>query len=113
VPDGLDNLKARRELFQAAHKTAVPLVHGAVVGRFGQVSTILPDVSDGFTRIYANQTSYVESGREILAPIARLTASLQSQEAIRLLLGQPPAYHNCLAHYDGETGTLELLPLAQ
>lgn len=111
VLDGLDNLRARRELFHAAHQTAVPLVHGAAVGRFGQVATILPDDSDGFTRIYSHNTLDVERGREILAPIASLTASLQAQEAIRLLLGQPPVYHDYLAHYDGDTGTLDLLPL--
>jgi molybdopterin/thiamine biosynthesis adenylyltransferase len=111
VLDGLDNLKSRRELFGAARITAVPLVHGAVVGRFGQVTTILPDDPDGFTRIYPDAAREVERGREVLAPVASLIASLQVQEAIRLLLGQPPAYHGRLAHYDGDTGTLELLPL--
>lgn len=111
VLDGLDNLEARRELFGAARNTSVPLVHGAVVGRFGQVTTILPDDPDSFTSIYSDAVMEVEKGREILAPVASLIASLQVQEAIRLLLGQPPAYHGRLAHYDGDTGTLELLPL--
>ena len=111
VLDGLDNLKARRELFGAARNTTVPLVHGAVVGRFGQVTTILPDDPDSFTSIYSDAAMEVERGREILAPVASLIAGLQVQEAIRLLLGQPPAYHGRLAHYDGDTGTLELLPL--
>jgi molybdopterin-synthase adenylyltransferase len=109
--DGLDNLKARRELFGAARNTAIPLVHGAVVGRFGQVTTILPDDPDSFTSIYSDPALEVEKGREVLAPVASLIASLQVQEAIRLLLGQPPAYHGRLAHYDGDTGALELLPL--
>ena len=42
VLDGLDNLRSRRDLFQAAQKTGVPLVHGAVGGKFGQGFTILP-----------------------------------------------------------------------
>jgi len=111
VVDGLDNLEARRDLFEAARRTAVPLVHGAVVGRFGQVTTILPTDSDGLTSVYPDNAMEVERGREILAPVAGLIASLQVQEAIRLLLGQPPVYHGRLAHYDGDTGTLELLPL--
>jgi molybdopterin/thiamine biosynthesis adenylyltransferase len=109
--DGLDNLKARRELFEAARRTDVPLVHGAVVGRFGQVTTILPTDPDGLTSVYPDNAMEVERGREILAPVASLIASLQVQEAIRLLLGRPPVYHGRLAHYDGDTGTLELLPL--
>lgn len=111
VVDGLDNLKARRDLFEAARRTGVPLVHGAVVGRFGQVTTILPAGPTGFTSIYPDNALEVEEGREILAPVASLIASLQVQEAIRLLLGQPPVYHGRLAHYDGDTGTLEVLSL--
>lgn len=111
VVDGLDNLTSRRQLFQAAHQNGVPLVHGAVLGRYGQVATILPDDPDMFTNIYSDSALEVEQGREILAPVAALTASLQVQEAIRLLLGQPPAYHGRLAHFDGDTGTLEILPL--
>lgn len=109
--DGLDNLNTRRQLFQAAKKTGVPLVHGAVLGRYGQVATILPDDHETFTKIYSDSALEVERGREILAPMAALIASLQVTEAIRLLLGQPPAYHGRLAHFDGDTGILEILPL--
>jgi len=109
--DGLDNLRARRDLFEAAQRTGVPLVHGAVVAHFGQVTTILPEDPESFTSIYADKAREVERGREILAPVASLIASLQVQEAIRLLLGRPPAYHGRLAYYDGDTGTLELLSL--
>lgn len=111
VADGLDNLNSRRELFQAAQKSGVPLVHGAVVDRFGQVTTVLPDDPDGFAKIYSDTVTEFEVGREILAPVVALTASLQAQEAMRVLLGQPPLYHGRLAHFDGDTGTLELLPL--
>lgn len=109
--DGLDNLASRRELCRAAQKAGVPLVHGAVAGRFGQVATILPEDPDGLARIYPETAAEPEGGRDILAPLAALTASLQAQEALRLLLGHPPVYHGRLAHFDGDTGTLELLPM--
>ncbi len=32
-------------------------------------------------------------------------------DAHYLLLGQAPAYHGTLAHFDGDTGRLEILPL--
>ena len=111
VADGLDSLKSRRHLFQAVQTTGVPLVHGGVLGRYGQVATILPDDPDAFSKIYSDPTHEVERGREILAPVAALIASLQAQEVIRLLLGQTPAYHERLAHFDGDTGALEILPL--
>jgi len=109
--DGLDNLNSRRELFRAAQKAGVPLVHGAVAGQFGQVATLLPDDPDGFATIYSDATAEIGASREILAPVVALTASLQAQEAIRLLLGQAPLYHGRLAYFDGDTGTLEVLPL--
>jgi molybdopterin/thiamine biosynthesis adenylyltransferase len=111
VIDGLDNLHSRRDLFAAAQTAGVPLVHGAVVDRFGQVTTVLPEDPDSFSTIYADTAWKSEGNREILAPVAALTASLQSQEAIRVLLGQPPTYHGRMAHFDGDTGTLHLLPL--
>jgi molybdopterin/thiamine biosynthesis adenylyltransferase len=111
VLDGLDNLNSRRELFAEAQTSGVPLVHGAVVDRFGQVTTMLPGDPDSFSTIYAGMTREPEGSREILAPVVALTASLQAQEAIRVLLGKPPTYHGRLAHFDGDTGTLQLLPL--
>ena len=109
--DGLDNLNSRRALFAASQTAGIPLVHGAVEDRFGQVTTVLPGDPDSYSTIYADTDKEQEGSREILAPVVALTASLQAQEAIRVLLGKPPAYHGQLAHFDGDTGTLQLLPL--
>jgi len=106
--DGLDNLNSRRELFAAAQAAGVPLVHGAVHGLFGQVATVLPQDGDSFQKIYA--AAGAEGPPEVLAPVVSLIASLQVQEAGRLLLGRPPAYHNALAYFHGDTGRLEVLP---
>ncbi len=111
VADGLDNLGSRRELFAAAQKAGVPLVHGAVEARFGQVTTVLPNDPSSFSTIYADAAGKSKESREILAPVVALTASLQAQEAIRVLLGEPPLYHGRMAHFDGDTGTLQLLRL--
>ncbi len=52
-----------------------------------------------------------ETAPGVLAPTVTLTASLQAMEAIRLLLGKEPNYRGRLAHFDGDTGRLEILPL--
>jgi molybdopterin/thiamine biosynthesis adenylyltransferase len=109
--DALDSIPARRGLFSAARRTGVPLVHGAVLGNFGQVTTIMPNDPDIFAKLYPHDSISLEAGREVLAPAVWLVASLQVQEAIRLLLGQPPAYHGRLAHFDGDTGRLEIMAL--
>lgn len=111
VLDGLDSIRTRRELFPVIQQAGVPLVHGAVRGRYGQVATILAGDAEVWERIYPGDRNLPEEPPEVLAPTVSLIASLQAQEALRLLLGQPPAYHRRLAHFDGDTGRLEILPL--
>jgi hypothetical protein len=48
----------------------------------------------------------------VIAPIVALVASLQVQEAVRVLLNQPLAYHGRLAYVDGDTGCLNFFPFA-
>jgi molybdopterin-synthase adenylyltransferase len=113
VADGLDTILARQWLAAAARDSGVPLVHGAVTGKFGQVSTLMPaGATGGSAARHPALAKDAPADREVLAPAVSLVASLQVQETIRLLLGQTPAYQDHLAHFDGDTGRLELLPLA-
>ena len=113
VLDALDTLTARRDLLAAAQEAGMPVVHGAVRGAFGQVTTFLPQDSLDFAALYPpTEFPTTETAPGVLAPTVSLVASLQAQEAIRLLLGQEPAYRGVLAHFDGDTGRLEILPLA-
>lgn len=113
VLDALDTLAARRDLITVAQQAGVPVVHGAVRGVFGQVSTILPEDPEDFPYLFPpGDPPPAETAPGVLAPTVSLVASLQAQEAIRLLLGKEPAYHGALAHFDGDTGRLEILPLA-
>jgi molybdopterin-synthase adenylyltransferase len=110
--DALDTLAARRDLITAARQAGVPVVHGAVHGVFGQVTTILPQDPGDFPYLFPpTDPSGPETAPGVLAPTVTLVASLQALEAIRLLLGRSPAYHGALAHFDGDTGRLEILPL--
>ena len=113
VVDGLDTIAARKELAAAARDSGVPLVHGAVSGKFGQVSTFMPaGAAVILAACHPALARDAAAAREVLAPTVALVASLQVQEAIRLLLGQTPAYGDHLAHFDGDTGRLEILPLS-
>jgi molybdopterin-synthase adenylyltransferase len=109
--DALDTIAGRRQLLAAARKAAKPIIHGAVLGQDGQLTTILPGDSPAFESRYLSETSAAEEAPPVLAPIVALVASLQVQEAVRLLLGRPLAYHGRLAYLDGDTGRLEFFPL--
>ncbi len=110
--DGLDNFAARRQLLALAGQAGIPVVHGAVAGRYGQVSTVLPEDKQVFEEMFAAGPAEPPATlQEVLGPLPALVAALQAQEAVRLLLGQPPAYHRALGHFDGDTGRLEVMPL--
>jgi molybdopterin/thiamine biosynthesis adenylyltransferase len=112
VLDALDTLAARREIVAAAREAGIPVVHGAVSGAFGQVTTILPQDPGQSSWLFPGAAPpESETAPGVLAPAVTLTASLQAMEALRLLLKQAPAYHGVLAHFDGDTGRLEILPL--
>lgn len=108
--DGLDTFPPRRELARAASESGRPWVHGAVWGGFGQVTTFLSGDGDRFDRLLPAEGASREPPGAV-APIVTLVASLQVQEAVRLLLGHPPVYRGRLAHFDGDTGQLEIVPL--
>jgi molybdopterin/thiamine biosynthesis adenylyltransferase len=112
ILDALDTLAARREIVSGAKAAGVPVVHGAVSGVFGQVTTILPQDPGESARLFPVAVSpEPETNPGVLAPAVTLTASLQTMEALRLLLKRAPTYHGVLAHFDGDTGRLEILPL--
>jgi molybdopterin/thiamine biosynthesis adenylyltransferase len=112
VVDALDTLAVRRDVVAAAKAAGVPIVHGAVSSVFGQVTTILPDDPGESSWLFPVAAAPgPETAPGVLAPTVTLTASLQAMEAIRLLLNQAPVYHGVLAHFDGDPGRLEILPL--
>lgn len=111
--DALDNLPARFLLFEAARQAAIPFIHGAVAGWWGQVATFLPGSRSHLRQVYGDQRERGEAEEHlgVLGPTAALIGSLQALEALRLLAGRPPVYAESLLYYDGETGDQARMPL--
>jgi molybdopterin-synthase adenylyltransferase len=109
--DALDTFTARRQLLTAARKAGRPVIHGAVLGQDGQLTTILPGDEPVFESEYLNNPSLSSESPPVVAPSVAFIAGLQVQEAVRLLLSLPLAYHGSLAYLDGDTGRLEFFPL--
>ena len=84
--DALDNIKTKKFLQKACEELGIPLVHGAIGGWYGQVTTIFP--GDRTLDIIYNGEE--EKGQEkVLGNLpftASYTASLQSAEVIKLLI---------------------------
>jgi molybdopterin-synthase adenylyltransferase len=113
VMDALDNIEGRRLLATTARRLEVPLIHAAVAGWWGQVSTLLPGGSIDLDSIYGTQQSrdVTEQSFGVLGPVAATIGSLQALEAVRILCGRPSAYNDRLLYFDGESGRMEVMPL--
>jgi molybdopterin/thiamine biosynthesis adenylyltransferase len=113
VLDALDNIDGRFVLAEAAARVGVPFIHAAVAGWWGQITTFLPGSGAGLRKVYGNRRrkDAAEEAAGVLGPTAAVIGSLQAFEALRLLAGRTPIYENRLLYFDGESGSIEILPL--
>ena len=112
--DALDNLPSRFVLQKACRDLKIPLVHGAIAGFNGQLTTIFPE-DKGLELIYGSDRDLPEHGSEVTlgAPTVTpaLIASLEAQEVIKILLKRGKLFRNKLLYLDIEDGTVEILNL--
>ena len=114
VVDALDNLPSRFVLQKACRDLKIPLVHGAIAGFNGQLTTIFPE-DKGLELIYGSDKDLPEHGSEVElgAPTVTpaLIASLEAQEVVKILLKRGKLFRNRLLYLDIEEGTMEILNL--
>ena len=114
VVDALDNLPSRFVLQKACRDLKIPLIHGAIAGFNGQLTTIFPE-DKGLELIYGSNKDLPEHGSEaeLGAPTITpaLIASLEAQEVVKLLLKRGKLFRNRLLYLDIEEGTMEILNL--
>ena len=112
--DALDNMPTRFLLERVCKKEKVPLVHGAVAGFCGQVTTIFPE-DMGFKAFYGESPNLPEKGIEVelgnLPGIVSAVASLQVQEAVKIITGLGRPLRNRLLFLDSLNGAAELISL--
>lgn len=112
IIDAVDSIPVRYLLQSAADQLKVPLVHGAIAGWCGQVTSIFPgDI--GFRRVYPFPE---EPGEELHLGNPSFTptviAGIQSSEVVKILLGTPGILRDKLLHVDLLNHTYELLSLS-
>ena len=114
VVDALDNLPARFILQKACRELNIPLVHGAIAGFNGQLTTIFPQ-DKGLELIYGSDKDLPEHGSELTLGAPTVTpaiiASLEAQEVIKILLKRGKLFRNRLLYLDIEEGTMDILNL--
>lgn len=92
--DALDNISTRRLLQDSCEEMAIPLIHGAIAGWYGQVSTIFPG-DRTLDRLYPLDTrSGIEESLGNPSFIPATVASIQVAEALKVIVGKDELLRN-------------------
>jgi len=104
ILDGTDNFETRFLLNEASAKLQLPWVYGGCIGAEGQTLTVLPSQPPCFRCVMTEPPPPGSSPTcdtvGILGPIVNVIASLQANEAIKILSGHPEAVSRTLTIVD-------------
>jgi molybdopterin-synthase adenylyltransferase len=116
ILDGLDNFETRLLINDVSLKHNIPWVYGGALASTGMTLTIVPHVTPCY-RCFVSEN--IQGGAVltcdtagILAPASTIIASLQSMEALKILLGSPQINRDLLIIdvWENEFRTLKVLP---
>ena len=87
VVDALDSIPTRMALCQSCAELNVPLVHGAIAGWYGQVTTQFPG-DDTLAKLYGSHSASKGVEKELGNPsfTPAVVASLEVAEVCKILL---------------------------
>jgi adenylyltransferase/sulfurtransferase len=104
ILDGTDNFEIRFLINDAAMKAGIPWIYGAAVGSYGLTMTIVPGAGPCL-RCVLEEMPAPGSGPTcdtagIITPIIALIGSIQSAEALKILVDGTTALHRSLIRVD-------------
>lgn len=100
ILDALDNVPTRLLLQNVCRELNIPMVHGAIAGWYGQVTTILPG-DETLCKLYPpnlQRGTEQELGNPSFTPA--LTASIQVAEALKILIGRGELLRGVVLRFD-------------
>jgi molybdopterin/thiamine biosynthesis adenylyltransferase len=86
IVDGTDNLKTRRVLNRASLRKGLPYLFGGVHGFNGMVTTFVPGQTGCLECLFPERT-VIETQPGVLGPAPGLIGSIQTMEALKLIVG--------------------------
>ncbi len=116
VVDGLDNLPSRFAVEEACRDLRIPYVYGTIAGLGGQIMTIFPQDA-GLAGIYGPPGASLEQGIETSIGTPSVTpmiiASLQAQEAVKIITGVGVPIRNQMLLVDVSRGAFDTVALSE
>ena len=111
IVDALDNLATRQMLNRLAIKRRIPLIHGAVTGYDGQVTTIVPGKTPCFYCIFPRISK--KEVFPVLGATPGIIGSIQANETIKFLTGQGKLLEGRLLFWNGLSGNFSEISLSK
>ncbi|MDK2892332.1 HesA/MoeB/ThiF family protein [Methanohalophilus sp.] len=111
IIDALDNYDTRFLLNRIAVENNIALIHGAVHGIHGQMTTILPGKTPCIQCIFKRKPP--KELFPIIGTTAGVVGTMQANEAIKYLLGEEDLYTGRMVVWDGKSGTTEELKISR
>ncbi len=109
IVDAMDNFSARYLLNKAAIARNTPLVHGAVHGLVGQVTTVIPGETPCLRCIVPDAPP--EGIFPIIGATCGVVASIQANEVLKYITGTGTLASNRLLFWDGSNATMSEIPI--
>lgn len=107
VIDALDNVRDKLLLQKICREQEIPMIHGAIGGWFGQVTTIFPG-NDTLSLIYSHDAEVSqELGNPSFSPA--MIAAVQVSEAIKVMLGSDDVLMRKLLFIDLMTNDFQIV----
>jgi molybdopterin/thiamine biosynthesis adenylyltransferase len=103
ILDATDNLASRHVLNRISLARQIPLIYGGINGWNGTAATFRPGKTCCFACLFPpKDLRKQETGIPALGPAAGVIASIQSMEALRILLGLSPQLAGRLLDFQGK-----------
>jgi len=97
ILDATDNAETRRLLNRASVSKHIPFIYGGINGLNGMVTTFIPGETACFECLFPHK-AVEKTSVAVLGPVAGLTASVQSMEALKFILGMGGLLKNRLLY---------------
>jgi len=100
IVDALDNFEARKHLNRASISREIPFIFGGVDGFSGMVTTFIPGKTPCLECLFPG-VRFTKEKVGAIGPVPGMIASIQSLEAIKIVLGMEGLLANTLLHVNG------------
>jgi adenylyltransferase/sulfurtransferase len=110
ILDGTDNLKTRKILNRISVLKKIPFIYAGVNGFTGMVSTFIPGLTPCLECLFPGNAGQKEPTGTI-GPVPGVIASIQSLEAIKLILVTGRLLTNSLLIFNGTDMTLRKIEM--